>query len=296
MEKIKLISDSTCDLSKELIEELDLEIVPLVVSFEDDDTTYKDGIDITSNDIIDHVNKTGKLPTTGAVGPGIFEEVFNKYIDEGYACIYTGIGSNLSSTFQSATIGRNTCKNPDLITIIDSNNLSSAIGLVLLKIRDFINDGLNREEIKNKVEKDIVPNLHASFCIDTADYLVKGGRCSSLAGFLIKAMRIKPIIVVQDGKLVVGKKPIGNLNIALKTQYLDMMKEYDNIDKKYLFVTSCHSFDADKYADTLINEKCEFEHVYHTEAGSVISSHCGPGTIGILYIKEPTTKKSKGKK
>ena len=223
MEKIKLISDSTCDLSEELVKELDLEVIPLIVSYDGDDKTYKDGVDITSNDIIEHVKKTGKLPSTGAVGPGVFEETFNKYINEGYSVIYTGIGSKLSSSFQSATIGRNSCVDPDKVTLIDSNNLSSAIGLVLLKIRDYVNNGLSREEIKNKIDTEITPNIYASFCVDTCDYLVKGGRCSTLTGFLVKALNIKPIIVVQGGKLVVGKKPIGSLNIAIKTQYLDMM-------------------------------------------------------------------------
>ncbi len=291
MEKIKLVSDSTCDLSKELIEELNLEIVPLIVSYDGEDKTYRDGVDITSQDIIEHVKLTDKLPITSAVGPGVFEEVFNKYIDEGYSVIYTGIGSKLSSTFQSATIAKGTCNNPDSVTLIDSNNLSSAIGIVLLKIRDFINQGLSRAEVKEKIEKEVTPNIYASFCVDTCDYLVKGGRCSTLTGFLVKAMRIKPIIVVQDGKLVVGKKPIGSLNIAIKTQYLDMMKEYDSVDKNYLMVTSCHSEEADKFVDELLKKNCNFSHVYHTDAGSVISSHCGPGTIGLLYLKVPKQKK-----
>jgi len=293
MEKIKLISDSTCDLSKELVNELDLEVIPLIVSYDGEENTYKDGVDITSDDIIDHVKKTNKLPVTGAVGPGVFEEVFNKYIEQGYHCIYTGIGSKLSSTFQSATIGRSTCSNPDMVTLVDSNNLSSAIGIVLLKIRDFINQGLSIEEAKAKVEKEVVPNIYASFCVDTCDYLVKGGRCSTLTGFLVKALNIKPIIVVQEGKLVVGKKPIGNLNIAIKTQYVDMMKDYNLVDKDYLMVTSCHSETADQFVSKLLDANCNFKHVYHTDAGSVISSHCGPGTIGLLYLKSPAKKKGK---
>lgn len=295
MEKIKLITDSTCDLNKELIEELDLEIIPLVVSFEDDDRTYKDGIDITSDDIYEHVKKTGKLPVTGAVGPGVFEETFNKYIEDGYSVIYTGIGSKLSSAFQSAAIGKDNSMDPSKVTLIDSNNLSSATGIVLLKIRDFINQGLSRDEIKQKIDKEVTPFLRASFCIDTCDYLVKGGRCSSLTGFLVKTLNIKPIIVVQDGKLVTGKKPIGNLNIAIKTQYLDLMKEYDNIDLDYLMITGFKTETADAFVTKLLEQNTKFKHIYHSCPGSVITSHCGPGTIGLLYLTKPVEKKKKRK-
>ena len=299
MEKIKLMTDSTCDLSVELVKELDLEVVPLNVSFEDDMTAYKDGVDIHQEDIVEHVAKTGKLPKTSAIAPGQYTEYFNKYINEGYSIIFAGIGSKLSSAYQSVLIGRNDCIDPEKVTIVDSNNLSSATGLVLLKCRDFINEGLSREEIANKIHTEIAPNLRCSFCIDRLDYMVMGGRCSAMKGFFAKVLNIKPIIVVTDGKLQIGKKPIGNLNIAIKTIYNDMMKEIKDIDPKYLMVTHFLSQPCADFIKPIINKTCQFENVYDTPAGSVIGSHCGPGTIGLLYIlktKEEAPKKASTKK
>ncbi|MBR4237754.1 DegV family protein [bacterium] len=296
MPKIKLITDSTVDLSKELIKELDLEIIPLVVSFEGDDTTYYDGVNIHQKDIIEKVKKNGKLPATSCIGPGKFEEVFNEYIDKGYEIIYCGIGSKLSSSYQSVLLGRDACKNPELVTVLDSNNLSSATGLVLLKVRDFVNQGLSRAEIEEKVNKEITPNIHASFCIDTTDYMVKGGRCSALTGFIAKIFSIKPIIVVSEGKLLVGKKPIGNINVAIKTIYTDMMKEIGDCDLDYLMVTHFLSDPAAKYIIPIIEETTKFKHIYNTPAGSVIGSHCGPGTIGLLYMVKPKVEKERKKK
>ena len=296
MPKIKLITDSTVDLSKELIKELDLEIIPLVVSFEGDETTYYDGVNIHQKDIIERVKKNGKLPATSCIGPGKYEEVFNEYIDKGYEIIFCGIGSQLSSAYQSVLLGRDSCKNPELVTVLDSNNLSSATGLVLLKVRDFINQGLSRAEIEEKVNTEITPNIHASFCIDTTDYMVKGGRCSALTGFIAKIFSIKPIIVVSEGKLLVGKKPMGNINVAIKTIYTDMMKEIGDCDLEYLMVTHFLSDPAAKYIIPIIEETTKFKHIYNTPAGSVIGSHCGPGTIGLLYMIKPKKENKERKK
>ena len=287
-EKIKLITDSTCDLSKEIVDELNLEVVPLIVSYEGTDETFKDGIDITLEDIKKHVKETGKLPITSAVGPSIYTDLFNKYIEEGYAIIFTGIGSTLSANFQSAMIGKNTCSDPEKVTLIDSRNLSTAIGILLLKIRDLINEGRNRDEIKEYCDKHIVPNLRAQFCIDTPDYLVKGGRCSQMAGFVVRLLSIKPIIKVVDGKLVVAKKPIGTLNNAVFTQYQDMAKVISDVDDNYCFITGVDDEETDKYIRDVIEKNCKFKHLYSTRAGAVISSHCGPGTIGVLYLMKPT--------
>lgn len=289
-EKIKLIADSTIDLSPELIQELEVEVVPLIVSYDQDSDTFLDGETIHPKDIIEHVSKTGKLPITSAVGPGVYENIFNEWINAGYTIIFTGIGSKLSANLNSALIGKNACVSPDKVTLIDSNNLSSASGLVLLKIRDMIKEGLSRDEIKEKCDRDITPNLRSSFCIDTTDYLVKGGRCSAITGLFAKLLYIKPIIKVMDGKLVIGKKPMGSLNNAVYTIYLDMMKEITDIDPTYLMITHFDSDNAEAYIEDVVKKTCNFKHIYNTHAGCVISSHCGPGTIGLLYLVKPEKK------
>ena len=291
-EKIKIITDSTCDLSKEIVDELNLEVVPLIVSYEGSDKTYKDGVDISFEDIRKHVDETGTLPITSAVGPAIYQEVFNKYISEGYSIIFTGIGSTLSANFQSAMIGKNTSDDPDKITMIDSMNLSSAIGILMLKIRDMIEEGLSRDEIKEVCDRDIVPNLRAQFCIDKPDYLVKGGRCSQIAGLVVRLLSIKPIIKVINGKLVVAKKPIGTLKNAVYTEYMDMFKQISDVDMNYCMITGVCDEDTEPYIRDIILKNCKFKHVYTTRAGAVISSHCGPGTIGVLYLMKPEKKKN----
>ena len=298
MEKIKLVTDSTVDLesvssSVDLIKELDLEIVPLYVSFDDDDTNYLDGVEIHQNDIVEHVKNTGKLPKTAACGPGVYTKKFNELLNQGYSIIFIGIGSKLSSNYQAAMLGKDATTDPDRITIIDSNNLSSATGLCLLKARDFIKKGLSREEIKTKIETEIAPYIHTAFCINSLDYMVKGGRCSSLTGFLSKILSLKPIIMVVDGKLEVGKKPIGSLNNAIKVIYQDMMKEIKNCELDYLMVTHFISEPCAEYIIPIIEETCKFKNIYNTKAGSVIGSHCGPGTIGLLYITKPPKKTNK---
>jgi len=287
MEKIKLITDSTSDLSEELIKELDLDIIPLFVSFEDDDKMYKDGEEIKGRDILEHVQKTGKLPTTSCISPGTFQEVFTKYTSEGTHVIFTGIGSKLSGTYQSALLAQKEIEHPELVTIIDSNSLSSAIGLVLLKIRDFLKEGLTPEEVKTKVETEIVPNVRTSFCMNNVDYMVKGGRCSALKGFFAKMLSLKPVITVKDGTLILARTPIGTLNNAIKTIYADLMKELKECDKKYIMVTHFLSDECCKYITPIVEETCNFKKVYVTEAGCVIGSHCGPGSIGLLYIVKP---------
>ncbi len=283
-EKIKLIADSTIDLSEELVKELDVHVVPLVMSFEDDEKTYRDGIDITTDDIKKHVEETGKLPLTSAVGPGVYQEIFNEYIKEGYSIIYTGIGSKLSANFQSVMIGKNTCSNSEKITLIDSNNLSSGSGLLLFKIRDLLKEGKTREEVKKICDEEITPNIRSSFCVATTDYLVKGGRCSAITGFFAKILTIKPIIKVINGKLEVGKKPIGTINTAIMTIYQDMMKVISDVDQNYLMITHFDSDPAEAYIRDIIEKTCKFKHIYATHAGCIISSHCGPGTIGLLYV------------
>jgi len=289
-EKIKLITDSTVDLSKELIDELDLEVIPLCVSYEGSDVVYQDGVDIHPIDIVNHVNETGKLPETSAIGPGVYEEVFNKWIDNDYSIIVTGIGSLLSANYKSIVIAKDSCKDPSKITVIDSQNLSSATGLLLLNIRDLLKKGKTREEVKEICDNDIVPNIRSSFCIDRTDYMVKGGRCSAMTGFFVKMLTIKPILNVIKGKLSLGKKPIGSLNNAIKTIYQDMMKEIANVDMNYLMITHCLSDDAEAYIEDMIRNTCKFKHIYNTYAGCVISSHCGPGTIGLLYVLKTNKK------
>ena len=280
MNKIKIISDSTCDLSPELIQQLDLEILPLVVSI--GDTSYFDLKEITTAELYQKISETGIMPKTAAVSPAAFEDVFKKYVDEGYDVIYCGIGSTLSATYQNACIAASSLTN---VYCIDSLNLSSGIGLILLKINKLKEEGKSAAEIKEYVEKHVVPNVRSQFAINTFEYLHKGGRCSGMTRIIGTALMIKPVIAVRDGKMQVIKKPLGKLKKAINTIFEDAVAEKANIDTDFIMVTHSQNKEMAEYFLPKVREAFpEVENVYETQAGCVISSHCGKGTLGILYI------------
>lgn len=280
MNPVQIITDSTADLSKEVLDKYNIISLPLYVQFTD--KTYKDGVEITTNELYDLVEKTGELPKTAAISPGDFIMEFKKHIDLGKDIVYIGIGSKISGTIQSAHIA---ALEFDLgrIHIVDSLNLSSGIGLLNLKAKDLCNQGLSALEIKNELDK-IVPNVRSQFAIKILDYLHKGGRASGTAALVGKMLRMKPIIQVRNGELDVYKKPMGAMKRALNIMLDDYFMEDDNIDLDYVMITHTMAPIQLNYMKKLVNEKLKPKELIISEAGCVISSHCGPGTIGILYI------------
>ena len=282
MNKIKIISDSTCDLSDKLLQKHDIGIVPLLVNFNEE--AYKDLIDLKSEEMYELVDKFNMLPKTSAASPGEFLEVFKKYLDEGYEIIYIGIGSKFSATFTSATAAKKIL-DTDKIYLIDSQNLSSGTGLLLLKTAKYRDLGMKAEKIVEEVEK-LVPKVRSQFVIDTLDYLYKGGRLSALSAFMGGMLKIKPIIKVRDGIMAVGKKARGNIRKGIDLMLQEFINQINDIDKEFIMVTHSLANESYKYiSQKLKAEKIEdIENLYETNAGCVISSHCGKGTIGILYI------------
>lgn len=283
MRKVKIITDSTADLSKELIKELDIEVLPLGVNFGDD--FYKDGVDIDTKTLYELVEKNGELPKTSAISPGAFILEFEKWINEGYDVIYLGIGSTISGTFQSAMVAKSEFSD-DNVFLVDSKNLSSGIALLVLKAVKFRDEGLSAKEIKERLEK-LVPLVRSQFAIKVLDYLHKGGRASGTQALVGKVLRIRPIIKVNDGVLDVYKKPMGTMIKAcdiMLNDFLDLVK-MGKVDLENVMIT--HSF-AEKQSiymqEFLKTNNILVENLYISEAGCVISSHCGSGTIGILYI------------
>ena len=280
MNKIKIISDSTCDLSKELLEKHDISIVPLLVNFKED--SYKDLIDLNSEEMYKLVDKHNTLPKTAAASPGEFLEMFKKYLEQGYQIIYMGIGSKFSATLTSATTAKNMLETEDVF-LIDSQNLSSGTGLLLLKTAKFRDMGLEAKEIVKRIEE-IVPKVRSQFVIDTLDYLYKGGRLSALSAFMGGMLRIKPIIKVRDGVMAVGKKARGNIKKGIDLLIQEFINNLDDIDKEFVMVTHSLAHQSYLYINEKLKDINDIENLYETDAGCVISSHCGKGTIGILYI------------
>ena len=278
--KVLIMTDSTSDLSKKLLDQRKIVSVPLYVNFTDE--IYRDGIDLTTEELYQKVTEKGMLPTTSAVSPGDFIKVFQKYINLGYEILYMGIGAKISGTYQSAIIAKDEV-DPEKIHLIDSMNLSSGIGLLVLKACDLRDQRLNALEIKEQIEK-LVPLVRSQFAISTLDYLHKGGRASGTAKLVGTILGIKPIIKVVDGKLDVYKKPAGKMSRALDIMLNDFFLELDNLDLDYVFVTHSLANKQAVYMMDKIKEKVKVKHLYEGQAGCVIGTHCGAGTIGILYI------------
>lgn len=280
--KIIIATDSSCDLSKELIKEHDIRVIPLHVNFENKE--FRDGENIDLTKMFAMVETTGKLPKTSAVAPGEFIEFFKKLLAEDPEAhiIYTGIGSTLSTTFQSATLAKEIL-DTDRIHLIDSKNLSTGIGLVLLKASVYRSLGWSIEKVVRKLNL-LIPRVKVQFVIKTLDYLRKGGRCKTLTFIIGTLLKIRPMIAVREGKLVVGRKVIGPMRKAC----LDMMKIFDRdiekIDPEFVFITHCCGEESVEILANEVNKHNKVENLYVTQAGCTIGTHCGPGCIGILYI------------
>ena len=208
MNKIIITSDSTCDLSEELIQKHDIKIIPLYVNF--GSSSFKDRVEMNVDRMYEKVKVEGVYPKTSAATPDDFYEFFRNLLTNDNEIIYTGIGSTLSSTLQSAYIAKSefTEEEQARIHLVDSKNLSTGIGLLVMKATTFREEGYSAKEIAEKLDE-IVPKVRSQFVVETLEYLHKGGRCSGLTRFFGTAIRMKLLIRVKDGKLGVHKKAIG---------------------------------------------------------------------------------------
>lgn len=277
---VKIITDSTNDLSKEIIEKLDIEVIPLSVNFKD--ASFLDGIDITTEELYKIVAEKKELPKTAAVPIGTFMEVFKKFIDEGYEIVYTGISSFMSRSYENAKMAVDELET-DKVHVVDSKNLSTGIGLLLLKACKDRDSGLSAKEIASNMTKNTDLVL-SQFAIETMEYLYKGGRCSSVAKIFGSILRIKPIIAVRDGKMHVAAKPLGKMQKALDMMIKQIEDDKDRLDLDHILVTHSLAFESRDYILPILKEKFPGVDIIDTVAGCVISSHCGKGTIGILYM------------
>ncbi|VEU82282.1 DegV family protein [Acholeplasma hippikon] len=280
MKKIIISTDSTADLSKELIEKYDVKTIPLHVRFGDE--AYLDGVNITTEKLYELVDELGYLPKTQAVSPGSFESFFKEYLDQGYQIVHISIGSKISATYQSAKLAVDLLETNDVF-VVDSQNLSSGIALLVLKASDFRKQGLEAKEIAKKAQA-LVPKVRSQFAIKTLEYLHKGDRAKGIAAFVGGILQVKPIIKVENGTLDVYKKSIGKMSKALDIMIDDLLTLGDKVDKDYIFITHSMASNSFDYIKEKLEGKIEVKNLYEGHAGCVISSHCGAGTIGILYI------------
>lgn len=279
--KIKITSDSTCDLSNELIEKNNIRIIPLAITYGAE--SYKDGVDITPDDIFRRVESGGGIGSTAAVNVQEYVDIFTELLKDYDAIIHFTISSDMSSCYQNACIAAQNLSN---VYVIDSLNLSTGIGHLVLDAAELAGEGKQPEEIvriiENKREK-----LDVSFVLSTLEYLSKGGRCSAVAAFGANLLKIRPCIEVKNGKMGVGKKYRGSFEKCL-TQYVqDKLENKDSLDLKRIFITDSGVPEEVRLA---VREQvlsiAPFEEVIHTRAGCTVSNHCGPGTLGILFYRK----------
>ena len=278
---IKVLSDSTCDLSNEIKEQFDITTIPLVVN--KDGQSFRDGVDITPADIFAHVAAGGALCSTSALNVGDYEDVFATYSKDCDALVYITIGSGFSCCYQNACLAAEDYPN---VVVIDSKNLSTGQGLVVLKAAELAKTCENIDDLKAQVVE-FTGKVEASFLLDQLGYMVKGGRCSSVAALGANLLNLKPCIEVKDGKMSVVKKYRGNFNKSIVSYVKDRLANRDDLDKGTLFVTNT-PVSEDAYAGVLdaVKEFGDFENIYCTTAGCTVSCHCGPGTLGVLFVRK----------
>lgn len=278
---IKITADSTCDLSKELIEQNDIAILPLIVMKGDEE--FYDGITITPADIFTHVAAGGDLCSTAARSVGFFTESFQKYAGEYDGVLHVNISSDFSSSYQNACLAAQSFDN---VAVVDSRNLSTGQGLVVLKACELAKTCTSLQSLKEELDA-FASRVEASFVVDKLDYLVKGGRCSSAAAMGANLLNLKPCIEVKDGRMIVGKKYRGNFAKCLTSYIHDRLNGREDLDEGILFVT--HTDISQQTHDVVmeaVRSHGKFEHIYETTAGCTISCHCGPGTLGILFVRK----------
>lgn len=279
--KVLITSDSTCDLTTEMKKQYNISTYPLHVIL--NRTSYEDGINITPDEIYKHFKATGTLPKTSAVNVQEYIDGFAPLVEQGYDIVHLNIGSALSASYANCCAA---AKQLGHIYPIDSCNLSSATGLLVLEAAEMAEKGMGAEEIVENIHA-LTSKTHGSFVIDRLDYLRAGGRCSTIAMLGANLLSLKPCILVnnKDGSMTVGKKYRGKLEKVLMQYIDDKLEEYENINPKRVFIT--HSGMSEERLQKVYNylkEKNVFDEILVSRAGCTISSHCGPNTLGILFM------------
>jgi len=278
---IKIITDSTCDLPEEMLTAYDISIAPLTVIKADE--AFKDGVTITPEDIFAHVAAGGALCSTSAASIGDYEELFARYAGDYDGILHVSLGSGFSASFQNATLAAEEFNN---VRVVDSRNLTVGQGFVALKAWELAKEAQSLEQLAGELSI-YAEKVEASFVVDKLDYLVKGGRCSSAAALGANLLNLKPCIEVRDNKMTVVKKYRGNLVKCLSTYIKERLEGREDIDPALAFLTHTPvSQEALSTARNAAETYGGFTRICENSAGCTISCHCGPGTLGIIYVRK----------
>lgn len=277
---VKIISDSTCDLSKELIEKYDIAILPLHIHLGDEE--YEDGVNITPDDIYEWSDANKTTPKTSAASPDSVMTLLQQYADREIVCF--SISDEMSTTGNVMRMAVEELGLENTAFVVNSANLSTGIGLLVIEAAKMAQEGKSAKEIVTQIEF-LKPQVRASFVVDTLTYLHRGGRCSSVAALAGGVLQLHPRIVVENGKMSAGKKYRGKTQSVIMSYVKDMEEDLKKAKADRVFIT--HSGCDDETFEKVrayVESLGVFEEILITRAGGVISSHCGPGTLGVLFI------------
>ena len=278
MEKIKIITDSTLDLPSDIVKEKDIEVLPLLINFGEE--SYLDGVEINTKEMLDRIERENVLPTTAQVTPNRFEEVFKKYLDEGYKIETLVLSSEMSGTYQSACIAKNMLDSDDIV-VIDSRNVTSGLGVLVLKACEFRDNGDNIFEIEEKI-KNIIPKVKSSLSFESLENLVRGGRLSKTAGAIGSVLGLRLILEVKDGQMAVKDKVRGSKK-ALKKVISDF--ENGNVDTNSPIVL-LEILNEEIYSG--LKKYFEENNINYIDAkvGCTVGIHSGTRACGIFFVEK----------
>ncbi len=283
MSNIRIMADSTCDLSPELIEKYGITVLPLNIVM--DDVCYLDGVETTPDGIYAWADANRTTPKTSAPGIEAAVEFLRPVVEEGDEICYLGISEQMSATCQVLRLAAEELEYAEHVCVVDSMNLSTGIGLQVLYAANLVNEGISLAALEEKL-KEYRERVRASFVVDTLTYLQRGGRCSAVTALMGNALKLKPRIAVAEGKMGVSKKYRGNRKKTVMDYVKDMEEELLRAESERVFIT--HSGIEQAIVDevkTYLESLKHFEVIHITRAGGVISSHCGPGTLGVLFVE-----------
>lgn len=280
MSRVRIVADSTCDLSKELLERYEITIIPLCIVMGED--SLFDGLETTPEQIYAWADANKTTPKTAATTPAKAQEVLAPFMEAGDDIIFLGISEQMSTNCNVVRlIGQE--EEYERLFVINSMNLSTGIGLQVIKAASMAQQGKTAEEIVKEIEG-CRDRVRASFVVDTLTYLARGGRCTSATALLANTLRLHPQIIVRDGAMTVNKKYRGNLASAVLKYAMDQESELLEAEPEHVFIT--HSGCSEEIIQSVYDylKKLDyFKEIHITRAGGVISSHCGYGTLGVLY-------------
>lgn len=276
---VVITSDTPCDIPASLLERYDIKTIPLWITV--GDRTFRDGVDITPDDIFMYYDHDGVLPKTAAVTPGEYYEFFKRFTDSGYDVVHLNLSSKISATYQNAMMAASSLKG---VYPVDSLSLCTGIALLVIKACEMRDSGMEAQEIAGLLPA-MREKVHTSFILDKLEFLYKGGRCSMLTAVGANLLGIKPCIEMKSGELLVGKKYRGKLQNCYEQYAREKISNEKNLDLDRVFIAhSGVSKEAIDGVAKVIRQYADFKEILVARAGCTISSHCGKDTLAVIYM------------